>query len=408
MWRSAGSNITIPTWISYADNATTDAFWRLRTSEPVTLFDSKQIFDNLPLLYDDQEVSGSGTTSTWSQDTASSVMWVAETTAWKRVRQSFMWFNYQPWKSHQIITTWVLRKSGGGTWIKSAMWYFNDENWVFVLDNEWTPTMVLRSYVTWSAVDTEVAQSSWNIDTMDWTWDSGMTIDFTKSQIFFTDLEWLWVWAVRVWFVIDRKIYYVHQFNHANTISWVYMSTANLPVRYEIENDGTWAASTFEVICSSVASEWWEQRNGILQSNSTWAISSLWNSASYAVMWWRLKTTCFWASVIVENMSVIWSANDQAEWAFYVWWSVAWTFTFSNKTNSCVQIAEWTASNTFTWGTRIDGWYFTTEQWIQFTLPNATRLWSSIDGTPQEWYLVVTPITNNITVRASVTWRELL
>jgi len=192
MWRSAGSNITIPTWISYADNATTDAFWRLRTSEPVTLFDSKQIFDNLPLLYDDQEVSGSGTTSTWSQDTASSVMWVAETTAWKRVRQSFMWFNYQPWKSHQIITTWVLRKSGGGTWIKSAMWYFNDENWVFVLDNEWTPTMVLRSYVTWSAVDTEVAQSSWNIDTMDWTWDSGITIDFTKSQIFFTDLEWLW------------------------------------------------------------------------------------------------------------------------------------------------------------------------------------------------------------------------
>ena len=44
------------------NNPTGDAFGRLRVSEPTTLFDSKQIFDAQPLLWDDQETSGSGTT----------------------------------------------------------------------------------------------------------------------------------------------------------------------------------------------------------------------------------------------------------------------------------------------------------------------------------------------------------
>ena len=50
-----------------ADQSTHDAFARLRISHPETLFDSKQIHNNAPLFFDDQQVSGTGTTSTWSQ-----------------------------------------------------------------------------------------------------------------------------------------------------------------------------------------------------------------------------------------------------------------------------------------------------------------------------------------------------
>ena len=39
-----------------------DAFYRQRVGTPHTIFDSKQIGDNQPLFYDDQEVSGGGTT----------------------------------------------------------------------------------------------------------------------------------------------------------------------------------------------------------------------------------------------------------------------------------------------------------------------------------------------------------
>src|SRR5512146_2047536 len=38
-----------------------DAFGRLRSSEPFTIYDSKQLFDNQPLFWDDQQVSGAGT-----------------------------------------------------------------------------------------------------------------------------------------------------------------------------------------------------------------------------------------------------------------------------------------------------------------------------------------------------------
>ena len=43
------------------DGPSIDAFGRSRTSSPETIFESKQIFDNQPLFWDDQEVSGGGT-----------------------------------------------------------------------------------------------------------------------------------------------------------------------------------------------------------------------------------------------------------------------------------------------------------------------------------------------------------
>ena len=43
--------------------ANLDAFGRLRVSQPTTLFDSKQTQSNLPLFWDDQETSGTGTTN---------------------------------------------------------------------------------------------------------------------------------------------------------------------------------------------------------------------------------------------------------------------------------------------------------------------------------------------------------
>lgn len=85
--------------VRYSDSQSLDAFGRIRTSSPYTLFDSKQLFDNQPLFWDDSEVSGGSTTSSHSTATASTTIGVGATTAGKRVRQTFMSFNYQPGKS---------------------------------------------------------------------------------------------------------------------------------------------------------------------------------------------------------------------------------------------------------------------------------------------------------------------
>ena len=72
----------------------------------------------------------------------------------------------------------------------------------------------------------------------------------------FTEYEWLGVGAVRCGFVNkDGNFHITHIFNHANTIDSTYMTTASLPVRYEILNTGiTTSASTMKQICVSIQS----------------------------------------------------------------------------------------------------------------------------------------------------------
>lgn len=229
-----------------------DAFGRLRISEPHTIFDSKQVFDNLPLFWDDQEVSGSGTSSTFSKPHARTQIAVG-TAAGKRVRQTFERFNYQPGKSQFVVLTGVL--GAGSSGITQELGYFDDDNGLFFRCDEGVIYVVSRSSVTGSAVDTTASQSAWNIDTLDGNGPSGLTMDFTLAQIFFMDFEWLGTGRVRFGFYINGVQHYCHEFLNANAISTVYMSTPNLPIRYSIENDGTGAASTLDHLCSTVIVE---------------------------------------------------------------------------------------------------------------------------------------------------------
>jgi hypothetical protein len=116
--------------------------------------------------------------------------------------------------------------------------------------------MCKRSFVTGSAVDTKIAQASWNLDRMDGSGPSRKVLDLSKAQILIFDYQWLGIGRVRLGFDIDGIVYYVHQFLHANIITSVYMTSANLPVRAEIYNDGVAAGpDTFEFVCSQISSE---------------------------------------------------------------------------------------------------------------------------------------------------------
>jgi hypothetical protein len=101
-----------------------------------------------------------------------------------------------------------------------------------------------------------VTQSNWNGDKFDGTGDSGVTIDVTKGNIFWLDVEWLGVGDVRTGFFIDGKPVVAHTFYNTNKNSTTYMSTACLPLRYEIENTaGQTGSSTMRQICSTILSE---------------------------------------------------------------------------------------------------------------------------------------------------------
>ena len=385
-----------------------DAFGRLRVSNPETIFDSKQIFDAQALFWDDQQETGSGTTSTYSQDAARSRLAVALNTAGKRTRQTFMRFNYQPGKSQQIMLTGVLT-SGAAAGVKSSMGLFDDDNGIFLAQDGITTKLVIRSSVTGSAVDTEITQDNWNIDQFDGTGPSGVTLDFTQTQIFMIDFEWLGVGTVRAGFVINGELLEAHEFYNANTSATVYMSTPNLPLRYQIENDGTGAATTMDHICSTVISEGGNQDLGVLRYVGTNGAHVDANAADthYALIGIRLKTGAIGATVRLVSESIISETNDDFEWTLRLNPSVAGTFTYSDQTNSVVQTALGATANTVTGGTILAGGLGKSSSELTAQIGNALRLGVAIDGTRDSIVLCVRPLSSNADYEAGLVWREL-
>lgn len=392
-----------------------DAFGRAKMSTTTTLFDSKQLFDNQPLAWDDAETSGGSTTSSHSVNTASTTIGVGNTTAGVRTRQTMRRFNYQPGKSQLIMMTGVLDKSGGGTGITRFIGPHDDENGLFFKDNEGTYQVGIRTYTSGSAVDTVVSQASWNLDTLDGDADasnpSGITIDFSKTQIFVFDYEWLGVGDVRFGFFIDGHLIWCHVVHHANVDSQVYMSTPNLPLRYSIENDGTGAASTLECICSTVISE-----GGLEPTGHTFAAGTNGThvdadsaDSTYAVVGIRLDSAELDGQVTPKSVSMINESNQDFQWLIYLNPTVAGTFTYSDVTNSVVESATGATANTISGGTILaSGFVKSGSQTGQISeqVYGTLKLGSQIDSTADELVLAVKPLAANADIQGSITWLE--
>ncbi|MHC4644173.1 MAG: hypothetical protein ACYTBJ_01630 [Planctomycetota bacterium] len=402
--------------ITAQDSASIDAFGRWRVSNPETLFDSKQIFDNQPLFWDESLESGAGITSSHSTDTASTTISSTLNTAGKFTRQTFMSFNYQPGKSQLILMTGVLDLSGGGTGVQRRLGLFNDDNGLFFEDNEGTVNVVRRTNVTGTPVDNKVAQSSWNVDVMDGSGPSGVTVDWTKTQIFFIDFEWLGVGRVRMGLLIGGVVCTVHEFLNANVLDKVFMSTPNLPLRFQMITTGSSPASTFGCNCGTVISEGGSIDLGVLRYKSTEGthVDCAAENTIYAILGIRLKSTHLSEVVKIVNVSIAEHVGSkQYEWMLILNPTVADTFTYAAQTNSGIEAATGATANTVTGGTIIDGAFASSAQKGGITtaqeITNALRLGADIAGTPDEMVLCVRPVggSTNIDIEGAITWREI-
>ena len=231
----------------------TDAFGRLRVSQPYTLFDSQSRYaaDN----QFDTAVTGTGST-TFNSNQASVSMAVTAGGVGSVVRQTYRVFPYQPGKGLLVLATFLM-DSNDSVNISQRVGYFNTQNGVFFQKVGGVNSFVLRTNITGTPSDARaVTQSNWNGDKLDGTGDSGLTLDLTHPQILWMDFEWLGVGSVRCGFIINGEYIVCHTFNTANVYgTTVYMTTAILPVRYEITTTTSAVAATLTQICSSVVSE---------------------------------------------------------------------------------------------------------------------------------------------------------
>jgi hypothetical protein len=231
----------------------TDAFGRLRVSEPYTLFDSQNRYaaDN----QFDVSTTGTGTTSFLSNEAAVK-MEVTGAGVGSVVRQSYRSFPYQPGKGLLVLATFVMDSSTSAN-LTQQVGYYNASNGVFFKRTGSTLSFVVRTSTSGSPSDARFAnQADWNGDKLNGTGASGLTLDLTKPQILWMDFEWLGVGSVRCGFIIDGQYIICHTFNTANVYgSSVYMTTATLPVRYEIVTTTAAVAASMKSICCTVISE---------------------------------------------------------------------------------------------------------------------------------------------------------
>lgn len=288
-----------------------DAFGRLRTSNSFTLFDSQNRYAKDPQF--NESLTGSAT-STFLSNESSVQLAVTTASGDKVIRQTKRVFPYQPGKSLLFLATFTMAASQ--TNLRQRVGYFNANNGVFLQKNGSTVSFVIRTYTSGSASDARyVDQVDWNGDKLDGTGSSGITLDTTKTQILFIDFEWLGVGSVRCGFIINGQFIVAHTFNNANSLSLVYMQTAILPVRYEIEATGTLSTSaSMKQICSSVVSEGGYEQKSILTFARQTSVTTGIGTSFVPLTSIRLKSTNLGAVVIPDGFSFMpTSASDYFE-----------------------------------------------------------------------------------------------
>ena len=236
--------------VAIRDSANLDAFSRLRVSNPLILHNSQLTYDLAPIIYE-QITNGTGATITYDSTNRYGLMTFSSTpTGGKAYMQSYEYLPYQPGRSQLAFVTFNMVAAVANT-LKFAG-YSDGVNGVEFQLNGTTKQFVLYSGT--ASGNLTVAQSSWNIDKLDGTGASGITLDITKVQILVIDIQALYAGRVRIGFDIGGEIIYAHQFLHANNITPPYIQSANLPVRCGMTCTGT-VSTTMYFLCSAVISE---------------------------------------------------------------------------------------------------------------------------------------------------------
>lgn len=228
-----------------------DAFGRARVSQPFTLFDSQHRYrDNGKW----ETSNTSNTTYTFGANTGMMDLAVSAAANDEIIRETSLVFAYQPGKSLQILNTFLLNPAK--TNLRQRVGYYGVQNGIYLELDDDTLYWVERSNVTDSVQNNRIAQADWNVDKLDGLGPSRLTLDISKAQIMFVDLEWLGLGTVRCGFVINGQYIHTHSFHHANITEGTYITTACLPLRYEIKNKAaTTSNSTMKQVCSTVLSE---------------------------------------------------------------------------------------------------------------------------------------------------------
>lgn len=378
-----------------------DAFGRLRVSNPITLFDSQNRYKINDKFYSNVLNGGSITYS--STDSVVNMNVTTTLNSFAGSESKYV-FSYQPGKSLLCMSTFVMNSSKNG--LIQRVGYFGTDNGYFVELSGTVLSVVERS----KGNDTPVTQPNWNIDKLDGTGPSKAKLDITKAQIFFVDIEWLGVGSVRIGFVIDGRFVICHIFHHANMITSTYMTTACLPVRYEIKNTDS-SSGTLKKICSTVISEGGYNPKSQLFCVSGPVAGTVFTNTLIPVCTIRLDPGRLDSIVHLKQVNVaVNTNNDLVQWRLVLNGTLTGA-TFAASTGGSTNVQVDTAASAISGGKDIEIGFSQTGS-IESPLSNdffeAQLGRNSFTGTTETLTLCIVGLSQNPKAFWSIGWLEVL
>ncbi len=377
------------TKIESADSPSVDAVGRLRISTPYSLLDSKQIVDDRQIYWSTKFLNAG--TSSYSANRAATTLIASATTGSLAVRQSKVRANYQSGKSLLANASFNFGNPGPG--MRKRVGLFDDLNGIYFELSGSNKNLVIRSNVSGTPINQVITQSLWNLDKYDGTGPTGHNLDVSKSQIFHVDLEWLGVGRVRMGFNVSGSLFYAHEFINANISSSVYMSTPNLPIRYEIENISSNVSGTVDQICSTISSEGGYDILDMTRvaDRAITVMSGVTNVGLFPIVSIRLKSNYIGSTVRPVHAQLLCTSNATYRWALVLNPSVGlvdnavWTPLISSSIEYDVSR---NSANALTGGLVITSGYASmTSDFAERQLATSFVLGSNIDGSSDQLVL---------------------
>ena len=399
-WTVTGNvNATITgTSTTTLGTGSTDAFGRLRVSEPYTLFDSRARY------YDHNDFSSStstGATVVYDANGSTYQLNVTAANGSSVIRETKRVFPYQPGKSLLVLATFCMNTPK--TNLRQRVGYFTTNNGIYFENDGTYNYLVIRSYSSGVLVEDRVRQDAWDNPF------AGLNVD--RTQIFWTDVEWLGVGSVRCGFVVNGAYVLCHTFHHANIAgnTTTYMTTAILPVRYEITNTaGTTGGSMMRQICSTVISE--GGYNAFTYSETAGRGTSVLRLATagtyYPVVSIRLASTRLDAIVLPRQVDVLSPTINYYRWKLVLNPTLTGADWAGTSTSGTVEYD--TAATAISGGIELQAGYVSSRELSVLGADEfAFQLGRTLAGVSDIVTLALAATSNNADVLAQLGWQEI-
>ena len=398
--------------VSFADNATVDAFQRLRVSEPVTLFESKQLHQMSTMFWSNTALNGN-VYHTGSSDP--SITLSVSANGGYAIRQTTQRFNYQSGKSMLYMFTGILnpetnitKRYGCFSSLTSAPFTPN-VGLYFEASNDTIHCVQKNDGFLVPSVS--ASRDNWNIDKLDGTGPSGETITLSGTNIFVIDYEWLGVGRVRYGVVLDGQVWYCHKINNTGKAG-AYLNSPNHPIRAELRQTGAGSGS-MKMICSTVISEGGSDFAGVTRAIDTES-NTIESGTRSAILGVRLQSNKLDSVNQIINAGVIClqqAASNQAPYKYELVLNPAGVSggTWSNITESNFQRWRGNSTPTADTGFVLANGFGSAGAGIDlatFNLKKFLRLGTTINGVRDELYLVITPLAANGGVYGTLSFIE--